>query len=239
MTAPRYSIVIPIHNEEGNLEPLFHELDAVITALKAPCEVIAVDDHSSDGSRDILAVLKERYQWLRLIFFAANQGQSAAFDAGFRHASGEAVITMDADLQNDPADIPLLLEHYPAYDVVVGCRARRNDSLVKKVSSRVGNGVRNLLTGESITDTGCSLKVFRRDMVTRVAMFNGMHRFLPTLCRMYGATIKEVPVSHRPRVSGVSHYGIRNPALRGLLDTLAVCWMQSRALTYTTERVDE
>jgi dolichol-phosphate mannosyltransferase len=234
----RYSIVIPVHNEEGNLDVLCAELDAAIAALDGAAEVIAVDDGSTDGSRAVLEALRLRYAWLRLLCFARRSGQSAAMFAGMRHARGDVIITMDADLQNDPADIAALLACWPEYDVVVGRRVHRRDSLVRRWSSRVGNGVRNFVTRETIADTGCSLKLFARESIAFVPLFNGMHRFLPTLCRMHGARVKEVPVSHRPRLSGTSHYGIRNRALRGLADVMGVRWLQARSCRYTIERLD-
>jgi dolichol-phosphate mannosyltransferase len=231
-----YSFVIPIHNEEGNLEPLLVELDGIVTQLSGPVEVICVDDGSEDTSRQVLLTLKARFPYMKLIFFDRNYGQSAGFDAGIRQATGDIIITMDADLQNDPADVLTLLQHYPAYDVVIGNRTQRQDTLVKRLSSKLGNAVRNFLTDEDIADTGCSLKLFKRETIQHVTLFTGLHRFLPTLCRMYGARIKEVPVTHRPRLSGRSHYGISNRAWPGFMDTLAVRWMLKRALHYTIEK---
>jgi glycosyltransferase involved in cell wall biosynthesis len=231
-----YSFVIPIHNEEGNLEPLLVELDGLVAQLHGPVEVICVDDGSEDKSRQVLLALKARFPYMKLIFFDCNYGQSAGFDAGIRQATGDIIITMDADLQNDPADVLTLLQYYPAYDVVIGSRTRRQDTLVKRLSSKIGNAVRNFLTNEDIADTGCSLKIFKRETIQQVTLFTGLHRFLPTLCRMHGARVKEVPVAHRPRLSGRSHYGIGNRAWRGLMDTLAVRWMLKRALHYTIEK---
>jgi glycosyltransferase involved in cell wall biosynthesis len=164
----------------------------------------------------------------------ANTGQSAAFDAGFRLARGGLVVTLDADLQNDPADIPRLvarLEETGA-DAVIGVRASRRDTLVRRVSSRIGNSVRNALTRDRVTDTGCSLKVYRRHAIAGIKMFRGMHRFLPTLIRIEGHEVLELPVGHRERRHGVSKYGIANRALSGLADVLAVRWMSARTLRY-------
>ena len=165
---------------------------------------------------------------LRILRQPTNQGQSAAFAAGFRHARGEIIATLDADLQNDPADLPRMLAELEGCDVVCGVRTDRHDSFVRRASSRIANGVRNRLTGESITDVGCSLRVMRARHARRVQMFDGMHRFLPTLLRMEGARITEVPVSHRPRLRGVSKYGIQNRLWRALADLFAVRWMQRR-----------
>jgi glycosyltransferase involved in cell wall biosynthesis len=157
-----------------------------------------------------------------------NSGQSAALDAGFRFARGEIVVTLDADLQNDPADIPRLLERIGEFDVVSGVRARRQDSWVRRVSSRVANRVRNRVTHESVTDVGCTLRAARVEYLRRIHVFNGMHRFLPTLLRMEGARVTEVPVNHRPRLHGQPKYNIRNRIWRALMDLFGVRWMQTR-----------
>jgi glycosyltransferase involved in cell wall biosynthesis len=232
-----YSFVIPVHNEQANLPRLMAEIDAVRGALDGDSEVIFVNDGSTDATSQALEAIRQRHRGVVIVEFAANAGQSAALGAGFEQASGEVVITLDGDLQNDPADIPSLLRWYPEYDVVIGRRVRRRDSLVKRLSSRVANGIRNALTHESIADTGCSLKVFRASVVKRVRPFDGMHRFLPTLCRLEGATVREVEVSHRPRAGGKSHYGTLNRAFGALHDALAVRWMIRKKTRYSIARV--
>lgn len=232
-----YSFVIPVHNEEQNLPRLMEEIAAVRGALPGDSEVIFVNDGSTDASARELEAIRLRHPGVVIVEFAANAGQSAALSAGFQQAAGEIIITLDADLQNDPADIPSLLRWYPQYDVVIGRRARRRDSLVKRLSSRIANGIRNWLTDESIADTGCSLKVFRASLLKRVMPFNGMHRFLPTLCRLEGATVREVPVNHRPRTGGTSHYGTLNRAFGALNDALAVRWMIRKKVRYSIARV--
>jgi dolichol-phosphate mannosyltransferase len=232
-----YSFVIPVHNEQDSLPRLIEEIDAVRGALPGDSEVIFVNDGSSDASAQVLEELRRRHQGVVIVEFARNAGQSAALSAGFAQAAGEVIITLDGDLQNDPADVPLLLQWYPQYDVVIGRRARRRDSLVKRLSSRVANGIRNALTHESIADTGCSLKVFRAEVVKRVRPFDGMHRFLPTLCRLEGATVREVEVGHRPRAGGKSHYGTLNRAFGALQDALAVRWMIRKQTRYTIARI--
>jgi glycosyltransferase involved in cell wall biosynthesis len=165
---------------------------------------------------------------VRIVRQRRNHGQSAALDAGFRFARGGVVVTLDADLQNDPADIPRLLERIGEYDVVSGVRARRQDSWVRKMSSRIANGVRNKVTHESVTDVGCTLRACRTEFLRRIPVFNGMHRFLPTLLRMEGARVTEVPVNHRPRLHGQPKYNIRNRLFRALADLYGVRWMQTR-----------
>jgi dolichol-phosphate mannosyltransferase len=234
-----HSFIIPVNNEEENLPPLLEELDEVVKHLTGDSEAIFIDDGSTDNSLHCLNELKNRYPYIKVISFDKNYGQSSGFDAGIQAAAGEIIITMDADLQNDPADIHKLLKFYPEFEVVIGTRTKRNDSLVKRISSRVGNGVRNFITRDSIRDTGCSLKVFKSDIIKKVRLYHGMHRFMPTLCRMYGANVKEVPVNHRPRHRGTSHYGIGNRALNGLMDTLAVRWMLERNLHYQIKRIEQ
>ena len=231
-----YSFVIPVNNEEDNIPVLLEELGSVMAKLSGSGEAVVVDDGSSDGSRALLEKAAGRYSWLRLVLLDRNYGQSAAFHAGIAQAQGDVIITMDADLQNDPADAVHLLSLYPQYDVVAGFRSHRHDSPIRYLSSKIGNGFRNLLTHETITDTGCSLKVFKSSYIKKVPLFNGMHRFYPTLCRMQGASVIEIPVSHRARTKGRSHYGISNRALRGFFDVLAVRWMIKRSVNYRIER---
>lgn len=225
---PEISLVIPVYNEEENLPVLHGEILQAMARVGRPWEVLYVDDGSTDTSPAILAGLAREDSQVRVIHQRRNSGQSAALDAGFRHARGGVVVTLDADLQNDPADIPRLLERIGEYDVVSGVRARRQDSWVRKVSSRVANGIRNRVTHESVTDVGCTLRAARIEYLRRIPVFNGMHRFLPTLLRMEGARVTEVPVNHRPRLHGVPKYNIRNRIWRALLDLFGVRWMQSR-----------
>jgi len=191
-----------------------------------------VDDGSRDGSDERLLELAKRDQRVHPIRFDGHQGQSAALDAGFRAARGEVTAMLDADLQNDPADIPRLLEALDRADVVNGVRVDRRDSWVRKISSWIANGFRNWVTRESVTDVGCALRVMRSSYLRKLKLYHGMHRFLPTLLRMEGARVIEVPVNHRPRRHGVSKYGISNRLFVGLVDVFAVRWMQSRAVRY-------
>jgi dolichol-phosphate mannosyltransferase len=230
--APRVSVVIPVHDEEESLEQLHAELGEVLKPLEGGAEIILVDDGSRDGSLAKMRELAARDPRVRLVVLDGNHGQTAALDAGFRAVRGEVTVTLDADLQNDPADIPRLLAQLDRADVVNGVRVERNDSPIRKLSSRIGNGFRNWMTGENVTDVGCSLRAMRTSYLRRVKLFRGMHRFLPTLLRMEGASVIEIPVSHRPRRFGRSKYGIANRLFVGLADVLAVRWMQRRALRY-------
>ncbi|HEY9422466.1 MAG TPA: glycosyltransferase family 2 protein [Thermoanaerobaculia bacterium] len=228
MAAPELSIVIPVYNEEENLPVLAAEIQGVMRDLGRPHEVIYVDDGSTDGTPEVLRRLAGLDPATRVIRQRRNSGQSAAMDAGFRFSRGAIVVTLDADLQNDPADIPRLLELMDRWDVVCGVRARRYDTWVRKASSRIANGVRNRVTHESVTDVGCTLKAYRTEFLRRIPMFTGMHRFLPTLLKMEGARVTEIPVNHRARLHGVPKYGIGNRLWRALADLFAVRWMQKR-----------
>ena len=226
------SIVIPVYNERDNLEPLLREILASLGGLGRTYEVLMVDDGSTDGSEEVLRRLRAGHPCLRVVRFARNAGQTAAMDAGFRRARGDVIVTLDADLQNDPVDIPRLLGEMPGWDAIVGVRAVRRDNLVRRVSSRVANYVRNRLSDESISDTGCSLKAYRRNALQRLVLYDGMHRFLPTLLKMEGFRVREMPVGHRPRAHGRSKYGISNRLVPSFVDLLAVRWMKRRKLRY-------
>jgi len=224
--------VVPAYNERDNLAPLLAEIAAALSGRRY--EVIVVDDGSTDGTLEALKTLRRQYPELRILAFERNAGQTAAFAAGFRAAAAPIVVTLDADLQNDPADIPRLVETLQRLGVtaVAGYRANRRDTSWKRLQSRIANGVRNRLNGEVIRDTGCSLKAFRTDAVRDLPLFSGMHRFLPTLIKMQGGSVSEVPVGHRPRQHGVTKYGMWNRVWRSLVDAFAVRWMQRRALRY-------
>jgi len=226
------SIVIPVFNERDNLEPLLREIAASLSGLEVSYEVLMIDDGSTDGSDEALRRLRDVYPALRVVRFARNAGQTAAMDAGFRRARGDVIVTLDADLQNDPVDIPRLLRELAGWDAIVGVRQVRRDSFVRRVSSRVANYVRNRLSDETISDTGCSLKAYRREALSRLVLYDGMHRFLPTLLKMEGFRVRELPVGHRPRAHGRSKYGISNRLVPSFLDLLAVRWMKKRRLRY-------
>ncbi|MEW5765372.1 MAG: glycosyltransferase family 2 protein [Acidobacteriota bacterium] len=231
-TRPRVSVVVPVYNEEENLPALLREIRETLDPEGFSYEVVFVDDGSRDRSLEVLRGLLPANPMVRVVVFEKNAGQTAAMDAGLRSARGEILVTLDADLQNDPHDIPLLLREMDRFDVAVGYRAKRRDSLVKKITSRIGNGVRNWATHEDIIDTGCSLKAFRREAVAPLKLLKGMHRFLPTLCRMEGFTVTQVKVNHRPRIHGETKYGVFDRLRATLPDLLAVRWMQKRVLRY-------
>jgi glycosyltransferase involved in cell wall biosynthesis len=233
---PYLSVVVPIYNEVDSLDTLHRELDAAIAGVPGGVEIIFVDDGSTDGGGERLRGIALTDERVRVLALDRNHGQSTALDAGFRAVRGEVTATVDADLQNDPADLTRLLALLDRADVVNGIREERQDPWFRKLGSRVANGFRNWVTGESVTDVGCSLRVMRTSFLCRVKCYRGMHRFLPTLLRMEGARVIEVPVSHRPRRFGVSKSGTFDRLAAGIVDVFAVRWMQSRNEAY---RVDE
>ena len=228
MTIVDLSIVVPLFNEAENLPQLDEEIRATLNETSLAYEVVYVDDGSTDSSGEILRTLAKNDAHLRIVKLSVNSGQTAAFAAGIRAARGEIIVTLDADLQNDPADIPRLLAEMTDCDIVCGIRQDRHDSKIRLLSSRIANAVRNRLTNESITDVGCSLRAFRRELTQDLPLFTGMHRFLPTLLRLQGGRVREIPVRHRPRLHGDSKYGIHNRLWVGIADLIAVRWMRKR-----------
>jgi dolichol-phosphate mannosyltransferase len=238
MTSPnalRFSLIVPIYNEQENVQNLLDEVAAVLLP-HGPFEALLVDDGSKDSSRALMQQWKERHSahWLRIVCLAKNCGQSAAVMAGVEQARARFVATMDGDMQNDPRDIPTMLQQAEsgAADAVVGVRRKRKDTFVRRVSSKIGNGVRNWVTGDRVTDAACGIKVIRRDLWMRVPRFAGMHRFMATLIRCLGGKVVEMDVNHRPRAAGTAKYGIGNRALRGLRDCFAVRWLKDRILKH-------
>ena len=206
MTTPDLSVVFPVYNEEENIPILLREIAAAVEGKGWTYEIVAVDDGSTDRSLQMLRDARTQYPMLRVLALEKNSGQTAALDAAWRGARGRFVVSLDADLQNDPADIPAMMRRLEetASDMVIGVRVNRADTWSRKMQSRIGNGVRNWITRDHITDTGCSLKLVRREAIDRVRLFTGMHRFLPTLIRYAGYKVVEMPVNHRPRQFGVS-----------------------------------
>ncbi|HXU90606.1 MAG TPA: glycosyltransferase family 2 protein [Methylomirabilota bacterium] len=228
------SVVIPVYNEEENLPLLWPELRGVLESMAITFEVIFVDDGSRDRSAELIRAMRESDPRVRLVRLKVNAGETAATDAGFKAARGQRVVTMDADLQNDPHDIPGLVQRLDQWDAVTGWRVGRGDgdSVVRRVSSHVANVVRNWLSEESIHDSGCTFRAFRRECLRGLVLYRGFHRFIPTLLRMRGYRVVEVPVRNRARRFGQSKYGVLNRAFVGFVDLLAVRWMKDRLLCY-------
>jgi dolichol-phosphate mannosyltransferase len=228
------SVVIPVYNEEDNLPVLWPELKSVLEAERIDFEVVFVDDGSRDRSADIIRGLRDGDPRVRLVRLKANAGETAATEAGFHAVRGRSIVTMDADLQNDPHDIPHLLRHLEQWDAVTGWRVHRGegDSLVRRWSSCVANRVRNWLSDEAIQDSGCTFRALRRECLRELVLYRGFHRFIPTLLKMHGYRVLEVPVRNRPRRFGQSKYGVLNRVFVATADLLVVRWMKSRALHY-------
>ena len=232
------SFVVPCHDEEGNLRALVAEIHRAVAPLGLAYEIVITDDASSDGSWALLRALAADDPRLRAQRFARNCGESAASWAGMQASRGRVIVTLDADRQNDPAEIPRFLAGLEHADCVCGSRveARRSgDNLLRVLSSRIANWVRVTLGGGDISDAGCTYRAFRRECLSNVRFFKGVHRFLPTLIAMEGFRVTEIPVTNRARVSGRSHYGIRNRIFVALADLLAVRWMRSRAVRWEIE----
>lgn len=234
LASVQLSLVAPVYNEVDNLRPLYERIVEVFQDEVA-WELLLVDDGSQDGSKELIERLSQEDARVRGVFFAHNCGQTAAVLGGIRAARGGLLATMDADRQNDPGDLPAMLAQLGDHDAVVGFRMKRNDSWIRRISSRVANGVRNRLSGDRIKDTGCSLKLFRTPAIRDVALFEGMHRFLPTLLRYNGYSVIEHPVSHYPRTAGTSKYGVWNRVFRSFRDLIAVRWMRSRIIRLPLE----
>lgn len=232
--APAVSVVVPLFNEEENVALLQGELTAALAGIDY--EIIFVDDGSTDATIARIAP-NER---IRVLPFAQNAGQSAAMYAGLHAARGAVAVLIDGDLQNDPADIPKLLREIGAgADLVCGYRAQRKDTTVKRITSRVANFVRSRFTKDGVRDTGCTLKAMRRECISMLVPFKGMHRFIPALIKGGGYRLVEIPVNHRPRQFGVSKYGLGNRAVRATVDMFGVRWLLSRQLSYKTEPPNE
>jgi dolichol-phosphate mannosyltransferase len=226
---PEVSVTVPLHNEEDSVGPLIEAIESTLTTLGISWELIMVDDGSTDRSLERLCKQQKTRPWLRVLSLGENRGQSAALAMGIRAARGPVVVTLDADLQNDPRDIPKLLEALDeGYGVVSGVRVDRRDKWLRRVSSRVANRVRRACTGDELTDIGCALKAYQAEYLRGIPVFDGMHRFLPVLAQCNGARIKEVPVRHHRRQQGQSHYGVSNRLWSGLADLWSVRWLQRR-----------
>ena len=224
---PAVSVVVPVFNEEENVSILQSELRAALSGLDY--EIVFVDDGSTDRSAEKIEIAPN----MRILRFERNTGQSAALYAGIRAARGETIVMIDGDLQNDPADIPRLLEQIAqGADLACGYRAKRKDTITKRMTSRIANFVRSRFTKDYVRDTGCTLKAMRRECADALVPFKGMHRFIPALIRGAGHRLVEIPVNHRPRRFGRSKYGFGSRALRATVDMFGVRWLLSRHFNY-------
>lgn len=238
MTVPSLSLVVPAYDEEDCLPALYGRvLESFGNGMA--WELILVDDGSRDRTGAVVHELAAKDPRVRALILTRNCGQTTALRVGIAAARAPLVATLDADLQNDPADLLEMIEALGENDAVVGYRTDRRDDWLRRVSSRVANAIRNAVTGDRIRDTGCSLKLVRSEAIRAIPLFEGMHRFLPTLLRFHGYRVIEHPVSHRARVAGASKYGVRNRAWRAFGDLLAVRWMRSRIVRPEVRGSDE
>jgi len=234
---PDLSAIVPVYDEVEALPPLVAELEAALRSTGGTWEIVLVDDGSRDGSAAWISKAARERPGYVAVLLEKNSGQSAALAAGIAAARGATVVTLDADGQNDPADIPRLLEALQDADVVSGIRSARADTFVRKASSRIANGTRRLVLGDPVTDIGCSLKAYRAEALDSLPYFVGVHRFLPALCYFRGARLVEIPVAHRPRNLGRSKYGVGNRLFRGIRDLFGVAWLRSRLLRHRVREV--
>jgi dolichol-phosphate mannosyltransferase len=220
-----------MYNEEGNVAELQRQIAMALVGYDY--ELVLVDDGSTDAT--VSQVLLAEH--VRLLEFEKNAGQSAAMHAGIHRARGGLIVTLDGDLQNDPADIPAMIRKLnEGYDLVCGYRASRKDAVLKRLQSRIANAVRSRFVGDRVRDTGCTLKVMRRECREALLLFHGMHRFIPALIGGMGWRVTEMPVNHRPRIHGVSKYGFGNRALKATMDMFGVRWLNSRRRSYQIKK---
>ncbi|MBI5816509.1 MAG: glycosyltransferase family 2 protein [Nitrospinae bacterium] len=231
---PKISLVVPMYNESENVDAFMAELIPALERIGPDFEIIAVDDGSTDDGVEKLEKLRERDGRIKIVQFRTNFGQTAAFSAGFDKATGDIIITIDADLQNDPADIPAMIEKLnEGYDIVAGWRHDRKDAFInRKLPSMIANRVISMTTNVHLHDYGCSLKVFRREVVKNIRLYGEMHRFIPAIASWMGVSVAEMRVNHRPRAAGVSKYGIGR-TVRVLLDLMTVKFL----LSYSTRPI--
>lgn len=230
--APYISVVLPGYNEADNIDAMLQQVKQTLAPLNRPYEIIYVDDGSSDGSREKLQQAAQAISELRPLFHATNYGQSAAVLTGYDHARGQLVVTMDSDLQNDPADIPAMIQmlEEKQWDAICGIRQKRQDHRIKLLSSRIANRVRQWALQDGIHDAGCGMRVVRRSALRQLPAFRALHRFLPTILKIHGFRVGEMPVRHRAREAGVSKYGVGNRLWVGISDILGLRWYRKRYL---------
>jgi len=234
----QFTIIVPVYNEEDNLERVEKELLAYSKiAVKNTC-ILFINDGSKDNSQAIIEAICQRNNNFNYISFEANKGLSAAIKAGFDYASTELVGYIDSDLQTNPEDFNLLLEHINDYDLVTGVRANRKDSFVKNMSSTIANGIRRAFTHDGMDDTGCPLKVIKADFAKRIPMFKGLHRFLPAMILLQEGKIIQIPVRHYPRIAGQAKFGLWNRLLGPLADCFAYLWMKRKYINYKVAKHD-
>jgi glycosyltransferase involved in cell wall biosynthesis len=229
----KFTIVIPVYNEEDNLERVEQELLAYTKIASVPTKILFVNDGSKDKSQDLIEAICQRQANFNFISFEENRGLSAAIKAGFDYTETELVGYIDADLQTNPEDFNLLLEHIDNHHLVTGVRADRKDSFVKNMSSKIANGIRRTFTHDGMDDTGCPLKIIHTENAKRIPMFKGLHRFLPAMILLQEGKVIQIPVRHYPRIAGEAKFGLWNRLLGPLMDCFAYLWMKRKYINYT------
>ncbi|MBU2939529.1 glycosyltransferase family 2 protein [Lacinutrix sp. C3R15] len=231
-----FTIVVPVYNEEDNLLRVEKELLSYTKIATKPTKILFVNDGSKDKSQEIIETICNRNTVFSFISFKENRGLSAAIKAGFDHTTTALVGYIDSDLQTAPEDFNLLLEHIDTYDLVTGVRAKRKDSFVKNMSSKIANGIRRSFTHDGMDDTGCPLKVIKTEYAKRIPMFKGLHRFLPAMILLQDGKITQIPVQHFPRIAGQAKFGVWNRLLGPLADCFAYLWMKKKYINYTVSK---
>ena len=232
----KFTIIVPVYNEEDNLERVEKELLAYIKNATLPTTILFVNDGSKDKSQDLIEAICNRNETFSFILFEENRGLSAAIKAGFDYIETEFVGYIDSDLQTAPEDFNLLLEHIVDYDLVTGVRANRKDSFVKNMSSTIANGIRRAFTHDGMDDTGCPLKVIKTEYAKRIPMFKGLHRFLPAMILLQNGKVIQIPVQHFPRIAGQAKFGLWNRLIGPLMDCFAYLWMKKKYINYTISK---
>ena len=232
----KFTIIVPVYNEEDNLDRVETKLSEYLKIASIKSKILFVNDGSKDESQKIIERICNGNPYFNFISFEKNRGLSAAISAGFKHIDTEYLGYIDSDLQTDPDDFNLLLEHREANDLVTGVRSNRKDSFVKNMSSSIANGIRRTFTNDGMDDTGCPLKVLKTSSAKNIPMFKGLHRFLPAMILVQNGKIKQIPVSHFPRIAGEAKYGLWNRLLGPLLDCFAYLWMKKKYINYKIDK---
>lgn len=232
-----FTIIVPVYNEESNLERVEKELSDYLVISTKKAQILFINDGSKDKSQELIEAICQRNQDFHYLKFTENKGLSAAIKAGFDHVDTPLLGYIDSDLQTSPEDFNLLLQHIGPYDLVTGVRKNRKDSFVKNTSSLIANGIRRIFTNDGMDDTGCPLKVIKTDYAKRIPMFKGLHRFLPAMILLQKGTIIQIPVRHFPRTAGTAKFGIWNRLLGPLIDCIAYLWMKKKYINYKIEKI--
>lgn len=234
----KLTIIVPVYNEEYNLERVESELLEYMSIAKISTKVLFINDGSKDRSQELIEAICNRNEEFTYLTFKRNRGLSAAIKAGFDYTDTELVGYMDSDLQTSPKDFNILLDYIEDYDLVTGVRSHRQDSFLKNMSSKIANSIRRLFTNDGMDDSGCPLKIIKTDFAKRIPMFKGLHRFLPAMILLQEGKVIQVPIQHFPRLAGKTNFGISNRVFGSLIDCFVYLWMKKRYIKYTVIKKD-